>query len=87
MVGAFKADPVKDIGTALGIAGLEDDPRFATHALRMENKPALQALFRERFKTNTTAHWIGRLEEQDLLCAPVRTSPRRSPTSRRRSTA
>ena len=27
----------------------------------------------ERFKTNTTAHWIGKLEEQDLLCAPVRT--------------
>ena len=27
----------------------------------------------ERFPTNTTAHWIGKLEEQDLLCAPVRT--------------
>jgi len=73
MVGAFKADPVKDIGTALGLAGLEDDPRFKTHALRMQNKAALQAMFMERFKTNTTAHWIGKLEEQDLLCAPVRT--------------
>src|SRR3977135_1995361 len=73
LVGAFKLDPVKDIGTALGIAGLGDDPRFATHALRVANKPALQALFMERFKTNTTAHWLGKLEEQDLLCAPVRT--------------
>jgi crotonobetainyl-CoA:carnitine CoA-transferase CaiB-like acyl-CoA transferase len=73
MVGAFKLDPVKDIGTALGIAGLEDDPRFKTHALRMQNKAALQAMFMERFKTNTTAHWIAKLEEQDLLCAPVRT--------------
>jgi formyl-CoA transferase len=73
MVGAFKADPVKDIGTALGIAGLESDARFSTHALRMQNKTALQAIFLERFKTNTTAHWIGKLEEQDLLCAPVRT--------------
>jgi crotonobetainyl-CoA:carnitine CoA-transferase CaiB-like acyl-CoA transferase len=72
MVGAFKADPVRDIGTALGITGLEDDPRFSTHALRMKNKGALQAIFLERFKTNTTAHWIGKLEEQDLLCAPVR---------------
>ena len=72
MVGAFKADPVKDIGTALGLAGLSEDQRFKTHALRMENKPALQALFMERFKSNTTAHWIGKLEEQDLLCAPVR---------------
>ena len=33
----------------------------------------MHAIFRERFKTNTTAHWIARLEEQDLLCAPVRT--------------
>jgi formyl-CoA transferase len=72
MVGAFKADQVKDIGAALGIAGLEGDPRFTTHALRMQNKAALQAGFAERFKTNTTAHWIGKLEEQDLLCAPVR---------------
>jgi formyl-CoA transferase len=73
MVGAFKQNPVKDIGTALGIPGLEDDPRFTTHALRMANKPALQAMFMVRFKTNTTAHWIAKLEEQDLLCAPVRT--------------
>src|SRR5204862_5299106 len=73
MVGAFKADPVKDIGTALGIVGLEHDPRFKAHALRVQNKAALQALFMERFKTNTTAHWIAKLEEQDLLCAPVRT--------------
>ena len=77
MVGAFKADPVQDIGTALELAG----PRRTIRASRRmrcgcENKPALQAMFRERFKTNTTAHWIARLEEQDLLCAPVRTIAR-----------
>ena len=73
MVGAFKADPVKDIGTALGLSGLDEDPRFKTHALRMHNKTALQAMFMERFRTHTTAYWIAKLEEQDLLCAPVRT--------------
>jgi formyl-CoA transferase len=73
LVGAFKQDPVKDIGAALDLPGLEDDPRFTTHALRMQNKTALQALFMQRFRTDTTAHWIARLEEQDLLCAPVRT--------------
>jgi crotonobetainyl-CoA:carnitine CoA-transferase CaiB-like acyl-CoA transferase len=72
MVGAFKTDPMKDIGAALDIADLKDDPRFTTHALRMTNKSALQAIFRERFKSNTTAQWIERLEAQDLLCAPVR---------------
>ena len=32
----------------------------------------LQNQLRERFKTNTREHWLKRLEEQDLLCAPVR---------------
>jgi crotonobetainyl-CoA:carnitine CoA-transferase CaiB-like acyl-CoA transferase len=73
MVGAFKADPVGDIGKALDAPTLGADPRFSTHELRVENKAALQAIFRERFKSNTTAHWLARLEEQDLLCAPVRT--------------
>jgi crotonobetainyl-CoA:carnitine CoA-transferase CaiB-like acyl-CoA transferase len=73
LVGAFKANPLKDIGTALGIAGIENDPRFAGHELQVKNKVAMQDLFRERFKTNTTAHWLGKLDEQDLLCAPVHT--------------
>jgi formyl-CoA transferase len=73
LVGAFKADPVGDIGKALGLPDLASDPRFATHELRVANKPALHAIFRNAFKSNTTAHWLARLEEQDLLCAPVRT--------------
>jgi formyl-CoA transferase len=73
MVGAFKANPLKDIGTALGIEGIENDARFANHELQVTNKTAMQDLFRARFKTNTTAYWLGKLEEQDLLCAPVMT--------------
>jgi formyl-CoA transferase len=73
MVGAFKANPLQDIGLALDLPDLHLDPRFATFALQVENKATLQAIFRGRFKTNTTAHWLGRLEQQDLLCAPVRT--------------
>jgi crotonobetainyl-CoA:carnitine CoA-transferase CaiB-like acyl-CoA transferase len=73
MVGAFKANPLKDIGTALGIDGIDTDARFASHELQVANKTALQDLFRERFKTNATAYWLGKLEEQDLLCAPVLT--------------
>jgi crotonobetainyl-CoA:carnitine CoA-transferase CaiB-like acyl-CoA transferase len=33
----------------------------------------LHAMFRERFASDTTAHWLARLDEQDLLCAPVLT--------------
>lgn len=72
MVGAFKADPLGDIAAALDLPGLKMDARFAGHELQVANKPALQALFAERFRTNTTAYWLARLEEQDLLCAPVR---------------
>ncbi|MHB2169088.1 CaiB/BaiF CoA transferase family protein [Alsobacter sp. R-9] len=73
MVGAFKAHPLRDIGTALGLPALHEDPRFRDHAAQVANKKALHAIFGERFATDTTAHWIARLEEQDLLCAPVRT--------------
>jgi formyl-CoA transferase len=73
MVGAFKAHPLKDIGTALGLPDVHEDPRFRDHASQVANKKALHDIFRARFATATTAHWLGRLEEQDLLCAPVRT--------------
>lgn len=72
MVGAFKADPLGDISTALGIDHLGKDPRFATFAEQVANKQALQAIFRTHFKSAGTAHWLARLEAQDLLCAPVK---------------
>lgn len=70
VVGAFKANPLRDICTALGIEDLS--PEYPTLAVQRANKPYLQGRFRDAFATNTTAHWIERLEEQDLLCAPVR---------------
>lgn len=73
LVGAFKADPLRDISNALEIPALADDPRFATHELRVANKAALHAIFRERFAIYTNAAVLARLEAEDLLCAPVRT--------------
>jgi crotonobetainyl-CoA:carnitine CoA-transferase CaiB-like acyl-CoA transferase len=73
LVGAFKANPLRDICRALDLPDLSADPRYATFAGMGEHKSVLQGLFRERFATNTTAHWLARLEEQDLLCAPVQT--------------
>jgi formyl-CoA transferase len=72
MIGGFSRQPMKDIGAAIDMPELEHDARFATHELRVENRAALHELMRTRFKTNTTAYWIKRLEAQDLLCAPVR---------------
>jgi crotonobetainyl-CoA:carnitine CoA-transferase CaiB-like acyl-CoA transferase len=73
LVGAFKQNPLKDICAALGLPDLSAEPRLSTFAGQATNKPELQAKFRERFASNTTAHWLAKLEEQDLLCAPVLT--------------
>jgi formyl-CoA transferase len=71
LVGAFKTDPVRDIATALELPTLPDDPRFASFALRVKNRAALQKIFSDRFRQNTTAYWLERLDSQDLLCARV----------------
>jgi len=71
LVGAFKSNPLQDICAALDLPDLSADPRFATFKDQMANKSELQAMFRARFASNTTAHWLERLEAQDLLCAPV----------------
>ena len=70
LVGAFKANPLQDICTALGIDDLS--PKYPTLEVQRAHRDTLQAIFRETFATNTTTHWIERLEAQDLLCAPVK---------------
>lgn len=72
LVGAFKPNPLRDICAALGLEDLSLRPELRTQTDQMGHRPMLQALFRERFATDTTAHWLAKLEEQDLLCAPVR---------------
>ena len=72
LVGAFKANPLQDICTALGLEDLSKDERFCNLNQQFKHKQPLQAMFRERFATNTRSHWLAKLEEQDLLCAPVR---------------
>ncbi len=72
VVGAFKANPLRDICTVLEIPDLSTEPRFATLGEQLKHKGALHAIFRERYKTRTTQDWLARLEAVDLLCAPVR---------------
>ena len=72
LVGAFKANPLQDICRALGLEDLSADGRFCNLNQQFRNKPELQAMFREKFASNSREHWLARLEEQDLLCAPVR---------------
>ena len=75
IVGAFKANPLQDICRALDLPDLSANPETATFAGQVKNKAELHRQFRSRLSTNTTAYWLGRLEEQDLLCAPVQSLP------------
>jgi formyl-CoA transferase len=73
MVGAFKENPLRDISKALELdEDLSSRPGFDTLEGQFERRPELQAIFRDRFAQDTTEHWVTRLEEQDILCAPVR---------------
>jgi crotonobetainyl-CoA:carnitine CoA-transferase CaiB-like acyl-CoA transferase len=72
LVGAFKPNPLGDICAALEIPDLSVDPRFCDLNQQFLHKIELQHVFRERFASNTRDFWLARLEEQDLLCAPVR---------------
>jgi formyl-CoA transferase len=74
MVGAFKDNPLRHISAALEVGeDLSERAEFATLEKQFEHRPQLQQMFREKFGTNTTDHWIQRLEGEDILCAPVRT--------------
>lgn len=70
IVGAFKANPLQDICTALEIDDLST--LYPTLADQRANKPFLQETFKTALATNTSTYWLERLEAQDLLCAPVR---------------
>lgn len=72
LVGAFKANPLRDICNALEIDDLSQDPRFANLEAQFAHKAELHAIFHERFAGNTREHWLARLEAEDLLSAPVR---------------
>ena len=50
-----------------------EDARFKTPALRDENIDDRLALTQEALRTRTTAEWMGRLEAEDVPCAPVLT--------------
>jgi crotonobetainyl-CoA:carnitine CoA-transferase CaiB-like acyl-CoA transferase len=73
LVGAFKANPLQVICRALDLPDLSADPRFANFEAQVEHKAELHKLFRSKLSTDTTAYWLAKLEEQDLLCAPVQT--------------
>jgi crotonobetainyl-CoA:carnitine CoA-transferase CaiB-like acyl-CoA transferase len=57
----------------VGADALIDDPRFATPALRVQHRKALEALLEARFRTAPTAAWLERLEQVGVPAGPILT--------------
>lgn len=55
----------------LGRPDLAEEPRFATFAERGRHLAELMAIINPIFLTRTTADWIGRLTEANVLCSPI----------------
>ena len=72
MVGAFKQNPLRDICSALGLEDLSAKERYADLERQKQHRPELQRIFRDRFRTGSTEHWLDQLGAVDILCAPVK---------------
>ena len=59
----------------MGVEHLADDARFAQTGARQENRDALNAELATVFATRTSAEWLARLREMDVLCAPINEYP------------
>ncbi|GAB4075337.1 CaiB/BaiF CoA transferase family protein [Nostocoides australiense] len=56
---------------AIGIPHLATDPRFATNADRVHNRPELIRCFEERLGTETAAHWEHVVRAAGVAAGPV----------------
>lgn len=70
LVGAFKVNPLQDICNVLQIEDLSAE--YPHLEAQRAAKPYLQGRFGDEFAKQSTAYWIERLEDADLLCAPVK---------------
>jgi crotonobetainyl-CoA:carnitine CoA-transferase CaiB-like acyl-CoA transferase len=58
---------------ALEICELENDPRFATHELRMKNNVPLIKILDKVFKSRTQKEWAERLVKENIIWTVVKT--------------
>jgi len=65
----------RPLATTIGLPGLPDDPRFATPALREQNRDALRALISEAIAKRPAAEWEGLLDRAGVPATWPRTIP------------
>src|SRR5262249_5436049 len=63
------------LAKVLGRPEWASDPKYATNAARVANKPALLAEIAGLFATESKDEWIARLEAEGVPCAVINTLP------------
>jgi formyl-CoA transferase len=58
---------------AAGLEHLSDDPRYSTHAARLEREPELEEMINQAFSKFSRDELLARLEVEGLIVAPVQT--------------
>ncbi|HEV8469240.1 MAG TPA: CaiB/BaiF CoA-transferase family protein [Candidatus Limnocylindria bacterium] len=71
IVGAFKENPLRSICAALELEDLSLRAEFATDEAQQAHRAELQRIFARRTAEQSSAYWTRRLEDVDILCAPV----------------
>jgi crotonobetainyl-CoA:carnitine CoA-transferase CaiB-like acyl-CoA transferase len=56
---------------SVGLAGLPDDPRFATNAARVENRQLVTDTLAPVLRQHPTAWWVAHLEALKIGCGPI----------------
>ena len=70
-VGASGGDLFARFCRAIERPDLLEDPDYATEEAAYRNRHALDAIVEERLRTETTAHWVERLNAAGVPCGPI----------------
>lgn len=71
LVGVFRPNPLADVCRALDLEDYSAWPQYADRASWGPNRKAIFELLAPGFARFTTAECLERLDQQDVLCAPV----------------
>ena len=73
IVAGWSKNAAVQVAHILEAPELLEDPRFANWELQFKNRRELHRLLKSKVRQKPSAYWLSRLEEHDILCAPVRT--------------
>jgi len=70
-IGGVSPNRLPGFWRAIGLPEMGADERFNSIGKLIRGKDDLNRLLDEHFSTRETAHWLARLEAEDIFCAPV----------------